>query len=276
MNPIQKALWYVESHSRLGISLEQVASASGVSAPHLTRAFATEFGQPLMRYVRRRRLTEAARQLAAGADDILTVALDHGYGSHEAFTRAFRDEFGLTPERLRSRGTLEALVLTEPIIMSDKPHAKLSAPRVETVPARRLVGISVHYECNAVAGIPDQWQRFSQSCHEIENVVGTDAYGACFNGDESGGFDYMTAVEVGPQQAAPQGMTHLDLPTQKYAVFSHGGHISEIRAVFAAIWSEGLTAAGFEFSNGATLERYSEAFDPRTGLGGFEIWIAVA
>jgi len=43
----------------------------------------------VMRYVRGRQLTEAARCLASGAPDILAIALEAGYGSHEAFTRAF-------------------------------------------------------------------------------------------------------------------------------------------------------------------------------------------
>ena len=51
-----------------------------------------------MRYMRGRRLSEAARVLANGGADILTVALDFGYGSHEAFTRAFRrSQFGVNP-----------------------------------------------------------------------------------------------------------------------------------------------------------------------------------
>ena len=56
-----------------------------------------------MRYARARRLTEAARVLAKGAPDILNVALEADYGSHEAFTRAFRDHFGMTPEAVRTR-----------------------------------------------------------------------------------------------------------------------------------------------------------------------------
>ena len=50
-----------------------------------------------MRYVRARRLTRRTHA-GANAPDILQVALDAGYGSHEAFTRAFRDCFGITPE----------------------------------------------------------------------------------------------------------------------------------------------------------------------------------
>ena len=67
MDPVQKALWYVESHSRESISLEDIADACKVSPFHLTRAFAATMGLSLMRYVRARRLSEAARQLASGA-----------------------------------------------------------------------------------------------------------------------------------------------------------------------------------------------------------------
>jgi AraC-like DNA-binding protein len=60
--------------------------------------------------MRGRRLSEAARVLANGGPDILSVALDFGYGSHEAFTRAFRDQFGLTPESVRAQRHLDNFV----------------------------------------------------------------------------------------------------------------------------------------------------------------------
>src|SRR5262249_1309032 len=104
MDPTQKALWFVESHSREPIALGAIASAWKVSPFPLTRAFAASPGFPVMRYVRARRLSEAARRLAQGADDILQLALEAGYGSHEAFTRAFAGLFVLTPEQVRSQG----------------------------------------------------------------------------------------------------------------------------------------------------------------------------
>src|SRR5579863_7108524 len=92
---------------------------SGVSRYHVSRVFGLATGHSVMRYVRGRRLTEAARCLANGAPDILGVALDAGYGSHEAFTRAFRDQFGLTPEMLRAQGNLNNIELLEPIKMDE-------------------------------------------------------------------------------------------------------------------------------------------------------------
>src|SRR5262249_9179017 len=109
MDPVGKALWFIESHYADDISLESIAAISGVTRYHLSPAFGYATGHSIMRYVRARRLSEAARTLVDGAPDILTVALDAGYGSHEAFTRAFRDQFGLTPETIRSQGHLDAI-----------------------------------------------------------------------------------------------------------------------------------------------------------------------
>src|SRR5579864_3296772 len=107
LNPVGKALWFIESHSSSELSLDDVAAKAGVSRFHMTRAFAAATGWSIMRYLRGRRLTEAARTLAYGAPDILGVALDAGYSSHEAFTRAFRDQFGMTPEAIRAQRNLD-------------------------------------------------------------------------------------------------------------------------------------------------------------------------
>jgi AraC family transcriptional regulator len=111
MNPVGKALWYIESHFASEITLEDIANIGGVSRYHMSRAFGIATGHSVMRYVRGRRVTEAARSLANGARDILAVALDAGYGSHEAFTRAFRDQFGLTPEMVRAQRHLDNIEL---------------------------------------------------------------------------------------------------------------------------------------------------------------------
>src|ERR1043165_216299 len=132
MNPAQKALWYIESNLASTLTLEEVAAIAGVSRFHLVRAFAAATGLSVMRYVRARRLTEAARALADGAPDILAVALDADYGSHEAFPRAFREHFGITPEAVRGAAQLGNLQLQEPIVMNSTVIDNLPSPRFET------------------------------------------------------------------------------------------------------------------------------------------------
>ena len=103
MESVRKALWFMEGRFGGEVSLDELSQAAGISRYHFAHVFARATGQSAMRYMRGRRLSEAARVLAIGGPDILSVALDFGYGSHEAFTRAFRDQFGLTPESVRAQ-----------------------------------------------------------------------------------------------------------------------------------------------------------------------------
>src|SRR5437763_1990567 len=145
MNPAQKALWYIESHLADALTLDDIAAIGGVSRFHMVRSFAAATGFSVMRYVRGRRLTEAARALANGAPDILTLALDADYGSHEAFTRAFRDHFGVTPETVRSLARTDSLALQEPIQMDSTRTDNLQAPRFEISRPLLIAGIAERY-----------------------------------------------------------------------------------------------------------------------------------
>ena len=120
-----RAVWYIESHLTEAVSLEDIAAVAGVSKYHLTRCFAFAVNHAPLGYSRARRLTLAAKALQGGAREILGVALDAGYSSHEAFTRAFRDHFGETPEAVRSGAALDSTLLKEPITMHDSKNAKL-------------------------------------------------------------------------------------------------------------------------------------------------------
>src|ERR1700682_5994215 len=157
MNPAQKALWYIESHLADELTLDEIAAIGGISRFHMVRAFAAATGLPVMRYVRARRLTEAARALAGGAPDILKLALDADYGSHAAFTRAFRDPFGVTPEAVRAGACLDQLRLQEPIMMDSTALEHLKPPRFETSKPLLVAGLSERItHDNQGAGIPNQ------------------------------------------------------------------------------------------------------------------------
>ena len=80
--------------------------------------------------------------LANGGPDILTVAMDFGYGSHEAFTRAFRDQFGMTPESVRAQGHLDNVNLVEAIKMDDGLFTTPALPRIEQGRLLQIAGLS--------------------------------------------------------------------------------------------------------------------------------------
>jgi AraC family transcriptional regulator len=273
MNPVGKALWFIESHFARELSLEDIADCGCVSRFHLARAFEAATGFSVMRYVRARRLSESARRLASGAPDILAVAIEAGYGSHEAFTRAFREQFGLTPDALRARGHLDNLALVEPIKMDETLLAHLEPPRFEDGKALLVAGLSERYTCETSAAIPSQWQRFNQYFGKVPGQIGNVAYGVCYNADDAGNVDYLCGVEVGDFSALPRELSRLRIPPQRYAVFSHREHVSAIRRTWNTIWNQWLPASGHVPADAPNFERYDEKFDPVSGMGGLEIWL---
>ena len=273
MNPIGKALWFIESHFGGEVTLDDVASIAGVSRYHLTRAFGEATGHSVMRYMRARRLTEAARALTNGATDILQVALESGYGSHEAFTRAFRDQFGCTPEQVRAQGRLDNLPLVEAIKMDETLMTNLEPPRFENGKLLLIVGLGERYTCESSKAIPAQWQRFGPHIDNIPGQLGKVAYGVRCNSDETGNFDYVCGVEVSDFCDVPAEFARLRIPPQRYAVFRHRDHISAIRRTMNTIWNKWLPESGHEVADAPDFERYGEEFDPETGNGGLEIWV---
>jgi AraC family transcriptional regulator len=276
MDPVKKAIWIIESRSDEDLTLADIAAASGVSRFHLTRAFGVATGRSVMRYLRGRRLTAAARSLTGGAADILDVALTAGYGSHEAFTRAFREQFGITPEMLRAQGNLNDLDLVEPIAMNEDLIVELQPPRYEDSPELLITGLGEHFRFETNQGIPNLWQRFVPQIDSIPDKVGNVTFGVCCNSDGTGCFEYVAGVQVSGFAPLADRFRRLRLPPQHHAVFTHSGHISDIRATIYTIWNVWLPNSGYEHVPVADFERYDQTrFDAKAGSGDVEIWVPI-
>ena len=273
MSIADQALWVMERNSEKALGLNDIAAACGVSRSHLANAFATAAGWPVMKYLKARRLTEAAHRLARGAPDILSVALEFGYGSHEAFTRAFRDQFGQTPEQVRSRGSVEGLATTPPLRLRNE-RARSPLPQLKRLGRLKLVGLAAPCSPNETIHIPAQWQRF-MSCYydDIPNKVKEMPIGMCEPPDDEGCFNYVCAAKVETFGGQLPELTSFVCEPRCYAVFAHNDHVSTIFNTYAAIWNEALPAMARIVADSPVLEFHNDAFDPDTGLGGLQLYI---
>jgi len=101
---LHKALAYVDDHLDETISLSQLAHVASFSPFHFHRIFAAHVGETLGSYLTRRRVEQAAARFASQPRlSVLTVALGVGFGSAEAFTRAFKKHFGCAPSQWKTR-----------------------------------------------------------------------------------------------------------------------------------------------------------------------------
>ena len=102
---------FIQLHITETLDRTQLATLAGFSLPHFHRVFLAQVGESPTAYIRRLRLERAGRKLRMGACDIGEVALAAGYGSHNAFSKAFKDHFGLSPQAFRELGCTAATQL---------------------------------------------------------------------------------------------------------------------------------------------------------------------
>ena len=108
---IEDVMRYIREHLNEPLDRETLASVAGFSIPHFHRVFSAHVGESAVSYVRRLRMERAGCKLRMGAVDITEVALAAGYDSHAAFSKAFKQQFGLSPSEFRQLGCRAATQL---------------------------------------------------------------------------------------------------------------------------------------------------------------------
>ncbi|HYH78759.1 MAG TPA: GyrI-like domain-containing protein [Longimicrobium sp.] len=148
------------------------------------------------------------------------------------------------------------------------------SPRYETGRAMLLVGIRRHHRfADAGATIPEQWREMRERGRVAGQTEAT-AYGAmCGTAGEQ--FEYMTAVEVDDFAHVPADLGRMRVPEQRYAVFTHEGHVSTLPETWRRIWEDWLPNSSHEPADTPDFELYDERFDARTGSGVVEIWFPI-
>ena len=91
----------IRSKNSEALTLSALAQEFGYSEYHFSRKFRELSGIQLRDYLRYRKLALAAKRVRDSGDSLLDIALDNGFSSHEAFTRAFKEAYGITPSEYR-------------------------------------------------------------------------------------------------------------------------------------------------------------------------------
>lgn len=269
---INRVIWQIETKRQTPLTLAALSDLCAVSPFHLSRAFRSGTGLSPMAYLRARRLTIAAHQLAQGSPDILTIALDAQYSSHEAFSRAFVTEFGVQPSVIRSQRSTQTLTLTEPLTMTQSEFVPVDPPRFDDCDAFQVSGLAIDCPNFDTREIPGLWQDLSARATFAPGTYPKAAYGVCFDGTADG-FRYLAGYKDSDPGLADA--KTIDLPKSRYAVFTHSGHIADLPKFVYSIWNQALEAHALTPAKAPEFELYDERFDVQTGRGTVEIWIPI-
>ncbi|GHI90937.1 MULTISPECIES: AraC family transcriptional regulator [Streptomyces] len=262
-----------------------LAAALGTTEYHLRRMFSSLAGMPLSEYVRRRRMTVAASDVVRGGDDLLSVAVRYGYGSTEAFGRAFRAVHGAAPRDVRRDG---GPLRTQPQLRF-RLTVEGSTPmdtRFADRPAFRLIGHAtrvplIHEGVNP--HIQEHVAALPREAHVRLKALGdTDPAGLLQVCDdlapdsaEGSELTYLHGVAVSAATPAPDDLDAIEVPAGTWAVFrSSGAFPDALQTTWAATASEWFPSNPWRLRPGpsivAVLERAAD-FSTATS----ELWLPV-
>lgn len=275
-----KAIRYIDQNLFAQIDLDSIASAGAFSPFHFHRVFTSLMGMTVSEYVRKRRLSEAARRLIDTDQDILDLALECQYESQEAFTRAFKKAYDMAPGQLRKMK--KSMEVHRPLTLDDiNALTKGDAVKPEIIEqkAKRLVGIAKAYSDYDFQSAHDQWDQFVARWNELKPINEDVVYGIGLSShpqvarSENAKYVYMAGVEVGQDFTLPAGMTEVVLPAGKYAKFTHKGHLADYGDTARKIWNVWMPESGLKILDGMSIEAYGPKFDRESASSEFNIMI---
>jgi AraC family transcriptional regulator len=245
---------HIQEHLDEELSLDRLARVAHFSPYHFHRLFRALVGETVTEYVRRLRLESAAVALKTGEKSVLEVALDAGYGTHEAFTRAFRQMFGVSPTQFRAgRNPLYTPQETEPMTTAAPTHDV----RTEDVPPRRVAFIR-HVGPYGSAG-PAFARLMPWAGRKGLLGPGTVVLGICHDDPEVTPADkirFDCCVTV-PDHVQPEGEVGVQtVEGGPYAVLRHVGPYDKLGAAYRWLYGTWLPTSGRELRHAPAYEVY--------------------
>jgi AraC family transcriptional regulator len=279
---LNQALRYVELHLDEQVDVGELARIAATSEYHLRRMFSALAGMPLSEYVRRRRLTVAGAEVLAGRESLLEIAVRYGYGSGEAFARAFRAMHGVGPGEARRSG---AALVSQPRLAFRLTVEGTSSMRYRVVdrPDFSVVGLKarvplVHSGPNQaiidfVRGIdPRILERLEKlSDQEPQGIVAVcdDLDPSRAEGTE---LDYYQGVIT--SAAAPDGTAVLPVPAGTWAVFTTSGPAPQaIQELWRDVFTEWFPSNPYRGRPGPEILR--TRLSPDKTEADAELWLPV-
>ncbi|MDM7989920.1 AraC family transcriptional regulator [Arthrobacter sp. zg-Y877] len=240
-----------EIELRLGedLDIDELAGTMGTTGYHARRMFSALAGMPVSEYVRRRRMTVAAADVV-GDEDLLTIAVRYGYGSTEAFGRAFRAVHGASHGDVRRQG---GPLQSQPLLrfrLTVEGSTPMDARIIER-PTFHLIGHAVRVPL-IYEGVNPHIQRHIASLpvteHErLKQLSGTEPSGllqvsADVDADYAEGSEltYLHGVAVDIGANVPDDLDVIEVDAGKWVVFRvsgpHPAALQEAYAASAADW----------------------------------------
>ncbi|MBM7088353.1 AraC family transcriptional regulator [Streptomyces sp. S12] len=282
LDRLNQILEHIEDRLDQQVDVAELARLAATSEYHLRRMFSALAGMPLSEYVRRRRLTIAGAEVLTDQESLLDIAVRYGYGSGEAFARAFRTMHGIGPGEARRTG---AALVSQPRLAFRLTVEGSSSMRYRVVdrPDFTVVGLKarvplVHSGPNQaiidfVRGIDPH---LSERLEKLSDQDPRGIVAVCDDLDPSRAegteLDYYHGVVTSAE--APEGTTALPVPAGTWAVFTTSGPAPEaIQELWRDVYTQWFPSNPYRTRPGPEILRTRLSADGTEAEA--ELWLPV-
>ena len=150
-------------------------------------------------------------------------------------------------------------------------------PEFVTAEEKHLVALSREFTMDTRTEIPAMWHDFWSREWQLEGTEEPAAYGVSYSMQPDGSFSYAVGRNIVPTpKQLPEEACTVTLSAGRYAVFRNKGPVTEMPALFDAIFSQWLPNSGETQREGAVFERYPYDDNASPESMAYEIWVPMA
>lgn len=266
---VRNGILFLESKLREPFVMESAARNAGYSLFHFCRLFTLAAGLPPGEYIRKRRLSEAARDLAETGKSVGTIAREYTFQSHEAFTRSFKALFGITPELYRRRTEpariMKPFALMDDVRISDPVHLA-GPPEIVVLPDTLVAGLCFLCDLGSPTLGTDIGEHWERSAPRLRSAAGgiypERRYGIGWPPAGRAGdpvLEYLAGMEWN-RGGPPADFRTFRVPSGPYLRAVHRGSTAFERETFLYLYGAFLPASALSVREAFDFDIYTERF----------------
>ena len=274
---------YIEENLSNDISIENISKEVGISDYHFRKVFQYLSGLSLSEYIKKRKLSEANKDLLAG-EKVTDVAFKYGYQSIDGFTRAFKSWSGFLPSEVRDANLNKSFPKLSFFI--DVKGGKSMEYKVVELPSITFAGVSkkvsMQFEGEnksivelAQSITPEQ----QEAMHQLQNIAPQEIVNVSYEHDydfkeEGGTLTHLIGVLTTNENISDL-LDTIKVPKMTWAVFPNTGQFPEtLQNTYAAIYSEWFPVSDYELIQ-APMFSFTKMLEEKNGQAYSEVWMPV-
>ena len=265
LEAICKVVDYIHQNIDKNISLKELSDVAGFSQFHFHRIFTAYTGEALSTFIKRIRLEKSASKLVYSDANITQIALASGYETPSAYTKAFKQLFGVNPSEYKTTKS-HTFLIKQNKEYDEKLRRLIMENFLGTKEIEDIKVVAVRKTGKYSEASTEAWQEVcgfaygNKLISENSKMIGIGYDNPTITAEEKLRYDACITVEN--EVEVKGNVFNSVIQGGKYAVFLHKGPYKNLMDTYSAIFAQWVPENNYKLRELPVFEMYMNR-DPR-------------